>query len=259
VEVAAQPDGRVILAIEFELVTTLFRLGPSGAVDETFGDGGVVWMPNYDDIVDMAVHSDGAIVAASGATVTRFTSDGQLDTGFGGTGTVGLPALIERLAVQSDGMIVVAFGSQVVRLLDSGLMDDTFAATLPPLRDVAEVLIEQSGGIVIVGETQRTYYAPEDQQERSRQPTGGFTPGAGDAPPAAEPDAVVRDPAAAQVIDLVVVKLTPDGALDPNFGFSGVAVYGDHVLAEIELAGVDSYGRVVAVRPTLQVAYRMVA
>jgi uncharacterized delta-60 repeat protein len=102
---------------------SLVRFAPSGSLDPTFGSGGKALLAGGASVANNGVLApDGKIVALVQVSdgqqeLARFNTNGALDTSFGGSGVVGLPAADlagidtlsqESLAVQSDGKIVVA-------------------------------------------------------------------------------------------------------------------------------------------------------
>jgi uncharacterized delta-60 repeat protein len=106
---AIQADGRMIVRLGHDLA----RYTANGALDQTFGTGGIaeqniIQLPNA-----AAVQSDGKIVVVnlrSGpSVVARFNADGSVDESFGDGGVSagpesGIPSVV---AVQGDGKIVV--------------------------------------------------------------------------------------------------------------------------------------------------------
>ncbi len=122
--------------------------GVGGALDETFSTDGIALthFGSYEEIVDVAVQSDGKIVAAvvnsSGDfIVVRYLANGSLDTSFGVSGKAtadfGGYENAEAIALQSDGSILVAglgygagYGSSgdaaVVRFDQDGDVDSSF-------------------------------------------------------------------------------------------------------------------------------------
>ena len=124
--VAVQSDGKVVVAGRSDDDFAVVRLGTLGGTDPTFdGDGSVLTTiaPGVAAIaLDIAVQSNGKIVAA-GATTTvgvqdfalaRYTSEGSLDTAFGGDGIVRTDVgggVFDRLGgidIAPDGDIVAA-------------------------------------------------------------------------------------------------------------------------------------------------------
>ena len=124
--VAVQSDGKVVVAGRSNDDFAVVRLGTLGGTDPTFDrDGSVLTTiaPGVAAIaLDVAVQSNGKIIAA-GATTTagvqdfalaRYTSEGSLDTAFGGDGIVTTDVgggVFDRLGgidIAPDGDIVAA-------------------------------------------------------------------------------------------------------------------------------------------------------
>jgi uncharacterized delta-60 repeat protein len=162
--VAVQPDGKIVAVGESGSGFLVLRLLPNGALDESFGSGGIVSTsvgdPAYRDAAAaVAVLGDGKIVVAGTAdfnylsytpTVTdfalvRYLPDGKTDPTFGSSGIVVTPGPMAEgasgLAVAPDGKIIVAgsagfpsagprypgsAGFHLARYLPSGALDATF-------------------------------------------------------------------------------------------------------------------------------------
>jgi uncharacterized delta-60 repeat protein len=155
--VALQPDGKILVAgyssngsnDDFALV----RLQPNGAVDASFGVGGIVTTAigsGLDRAWAMALQPDGKIVLAGQTRVgalddfamARYNSNGSLDTSFGSGGKVitQLSANFDDIAyaiqMQPDGKILlggwvsdgVDGDSAVARYLSNGSLDGTFGS-----------------------------------------------------------------------------------------------------------------------------------
>lgn len=149
--VAIQADGKIIAAgssfndSEFALV----RYTTSGALDTTFGTGGIVRTAfSIAGIRTIAIQSDGKIVVGGniGTTrldfaVARYTSSGALDTSFGGgdgvvTTQIGTSSsYVNSIAIQSDGKILAAGHARITvgqddfvltRYTASGSLDTAF-------------------------------------------------------------------------------------------------------------------------------------
>jgi uncharacterized delta-60 repeat protein len=121
---AAQPDGRVIIAGDFTLVGNtrrqhVARLNADGSLDQSF-DPGYIYLQR---VSALALQPDGRLVIAgdfrsidgvSRNCVARLMSDGSLDLGFDpGTGAQVPPfsssdAFVHALALQPEGRIIVA-------------------------------------------------------------------------------------------------------------------------------------------------------
>jgi uncharacterized delta-60 repeat protein len=183
---------------------------PAGSLDPTFGSGGRVVSGlgvGANSAVDVAVHSDGAVVTlvdsyngqhAGSWYLTRLTTSGQLDATFHGpTGswfTYGLSTGDDatKVAIEPDGKLVIggwsgdpAAGRQfpfVERTNADGSLDPTFAFAGSPVLDSVSGLAFSGTRIVVTGEGTGSY-------------SGQF----------------------------VVLRLNADGSLDPTFGAGGVA------------------------------------
>ncbi len=192
--------------VEVECTT----LPPNAAgLDPDFGSDGKLTVPGFDAATDIALQSDGKIVAVGGDTISRYTTDGELDTGFGAGGSVIVNVFdssdaydaLQAVAVQPDGQIIVAGSSRdganaktdviVVRYDTNGVLDPTFGNGSSVITDgvdaANDVLIQPDGAIVIAG------HAPGE------------------------------DATGISGADFAAVRYTSGGALDTNFGNGGIA------------------------------------
>ena len=145
--VVVEPGGRILLAGtgivagETERRFLLAALTPAGAIDGSFGTGGLVTLDVGDG--DAAVRSlerqpDGKLLVAGttdgdgagGGVVARFLPNGTPDLGFStdGVARLGVPgAIAEDVAVQADGKVVA------VGAVDAGTSaSDSFVARFRP-------------------------------------------------------------------------------------------------------------------------------
>ncbi|MBT2400221.1 DUF11 domain-containing protein [Streptomyces sp. ISL-100] len=153
--VAVQSDGRIIAVGNGAGDFALARYNVDGSLDTSFdGDGKVTTDFGTFDAraFDMALQSDGKVVAAGGAVgnwaVARYNTNGSLDTGFGGgdgkvtTDFEGNWDEARGVALQSDGKIVVSGNASdnhaVARYLGAG------GSTPPPPAGV-DVSVTKSG------------------------------------------------------------------------------------------------------------------
>ncbi len=181
--VAIGPDGSIVLvgaAISKggQAAFGLGKLTSNGALDLTFGSGGVV-INESGLAFDVAVLGDGRILAAgsgdgNGFAVWRYNSNGTLDTTFGGgdgVGTASLPAaaVAVAIAVQPDGRIVLAGGAGIheapppsvavlARFDSSGNLDASFnggtaTTALPGLSATFEAVAIQSDSAIVASGT----------------------------------------------------------------------------------------------------------
>jgi uncharacterized delta-60 repeat protein len=183
-DVAGQSDGKVVVvgtpsvADQFAWVVARYTVG--GALDPTFGQGGVV----RDTVVDdgsipwaVAIQPDGKIVVGGASVVgaaarfafVRYLPDGSLDPSFDGDGKTSVavnPAdnqeRVQGLAIAPDGKIVgvgkTNDGVGVVRLNSNGSPDSTFDGD--GSKDLAmanantdDVAVQPDGNVVIPVET----------------------------------------------------------------------------------------------------------
>jgi uncharacterized delta-60 repeat protein len=124
--VAFQADGKLVVVGRTILTETagcaamLLRYTANGALDTTFGTGGIVEPVNvpgqYYMINDVLVQSSGGIVAVMGAdwttdattfTLQRFTSTGALDTSFGTNGITVTNFFSDRLVLLPGDAVMV--------------------------------------------------------------------------------------------------------------------------------------------------------
>jgi uncharacterized delta-60 repeat protein len=252
-----------------------------GTPDASFGTAGRVTLDlgtGEDFAQAVGIDAAGRIVVAgrSGevATVVRLTGTGQLDTDFDtdGRAAVGLPDGGSRVAlhVYNSGDVLVggvAFsGTQdfgLARLLADGTPDAAFgtgglvAADLAGNDDALHGLtVDGSGAILAVGRTQPGDGFPALAAARfladgSLDPafgTGGFVVGATGTPAALYAVTLDGDgnafAAGAVDGDIVVLRLTPDGAIDTGFSDRATTDFGSHDDRPRGIV-VDQAGRVI--------------
>ncbi len=227
VDVTTQPDHKIVVTGYVNQSGTgvdifVARLLPSGAVDNSFGTGGytITALTAGDEVIsDMELQNDGKIVLVGSVPasfpsvftdflVMRYNSNGQLDSSFANNGVLIVNQdqfeSFKKVAIQTDGKIVAAGTwnntQAVMRFNPNGTFDSEFAAggffyyTFPPesgtvpgrfgLLDV-EIL---SDSRILVGSVSHLD-RPDNNDE------WGY----------------------------YIIKLRPDGSLDPAFGNQGVA------------------------------------
>lgn len=183
---ALQTDGKVIAAGTTNMSGTqgdfaLVRYNTDGSVDTSFGAGGVVLtdFSGSDIVLDLAIQSDGKIVAAGVAlnsnrvgdfALARYNTNGSLDTSFGSGGKVitdffgGSVDLAQAVKIQSDGKIVAAGSADTLnpitrffalaRYNTNGSLDSSFdgdGRVTAPGGEATDMAIQSDGKIVIVG------------------------------------------------------------------------------------------------------------
>jgi uncharacterized delta-60 repeat protein len=207
------------------------RFLADGRIDTSFGDAGIasvnaaccVGIPSARALVQQG---DGKIVAAGTEwydswagegylmILTRFDVAGNLDTSFGDNGRVYLDPFpsgyseLHWLTQQPDGKLVGAgsvgagMAMAVVRLTADGALDRSFGddgVVRIPLGPngafaSAEAVAVQPDGKIVIGGTLRSLCD-------------------------------LDDPACADDVDAVLVRLSPEGSLDASFGTGGVVTF----------------------------------
>ncbi|HQU82498.1 MAG TPA: FG-GAP-like repeat-containing protein [Pyrinomonadaceae bacterium] len=182
-DLAVQADGKIIVAGHTQNGSTtdisLVRYNSNGTLDNSFGVGGKVVIPiaGYQEGYAVAIQGDGKIVVVGrgddGATafgsgqITRFNSDGTLDTSFGGgagfvTNSFNSNTIVRfnDVAIQADGKIVIAgyLVNGIQRLLTArfnadGTLDNFAVAgsASGPVSYYGNAVAIQSNGQIVVG------------------------------------------------------------------------------------------------------------
>jgi uncharacterized delta-60 repeat protein len=122
IDLALQPDGKIVAGGRGSGNFALARYNPDGSLDTSFGTGGKVatdWGGD-DAIFSVALQPDGKIVAAGDSlsstadfVLARYSLDGSLDSSFGTGGKVitdfgGVGGRANAVVLQPDGKIVAA-------------------------------------------------------------------------------------------------------------------------------------------------------
>jgi len=122
IDLALQPDGKIVAGGRGSGNFALARYNPDGSLDTSFGTGGKVatdWGRD-DAIFSVALQPDGKIVAAGDSlsstadfVLARYSLDGSLDSSFGTGGKVitdfgGVGGRANAVVLQPDGKIVAA-------------------------------------------------------------------------------------------------------------------------------------------------------
>ena len=167
------------LAVVAALTISMVAQAAIGDLDPTFGAGGKVttFVGSSNSYANaMAVQSDGKIVVAGIPLLTRYNSDGTLDTTFGANGIVNVSGINQGndVVIQMDGKILVAgnpkswwgahTGFEVARVSSNGSLDTSFgtngiASLSIPSNDyvdgpsnVRSVALQSDGKILVAGE-----------------------------------------------------------------------------------------------------------
>lgn len=152
------------------------RLLPGGALDTSFGNGGFVGTDSFGDLEDsyatgLGVAEDGTILVSGNRSLLRLSSQGALETSFGGDGVVELADRPKALLVLPGGGALVASGASgfarsccvepgdfaVSRYRSDGQLEPSFGEGGRARLDVGEVdeatalALSPDGGIVVAG------------------------------------------------------------------------------------------------------------
>ena len=184
--VGLQPDGKLVALVFAGIYGhyVVARFDAAGTLDPSFGDQGVVWLPQLsvnsslpDFRFALLLQGDGKIVLGGTAgladggdgILTRLTSDGVVDPSFGTDGNLIIHAAsavaIDALASAPDGSIIAA-GSQdlvtasgqtgeqfaVFHASSDGVLDSTFGSggsVVIPVRPEDVNGLEQIGAVVV--------------------------------------------------------------------------------------------------------------
>jgi uncharacterized delta-60 repeat protein len=229
------------------------RLLNAGALDPTFGNGGIVQTPalrgSLDDEADRVfVQPNGQLMVVGvtqpsalpngpyAITISRYQASGSLDTtyGSGGTVTTGLtsPNYIQptqlnndNVVCQPDGSIVILWGNEVTRYGPSGTLDTGFG----------------SNGFVV----------PSGFCDLSGNPSG---PNAlalqSDGKILITGSTLVQPDVNYPVIDVLLERLNSDGSLDTSFGTGGKVIQNLGLnVPNGSSAGDQSWGASLAIQP----------
>ena len=219
--------GHSLLAALALLLTASGAHAQAGALDPSFGDGGIVLTdPGGNGIAfDLAVLPSGEIVVAGRAgndiALVRYAPDGSLDPAFGEGGIVttdlGGAEGATAIAVLPDGKMVVAgvdgfliSNILVARYTADGALDPSFGDGGTVITDITRGDVASDIGVFPGGEI--------------------VVVGSGD---------ILGFP------DFVLARYTADGALDPSFGDGGIVVTNLQGVDDAYAVGVLPDGKVV--------------
>ena len=211
--IAAQPDGKLIVAgVVYRILQpppccpnfvvrvpqfAVVRYHPIGTVDTSFGTGGKLIVPAFQQAEAIAIQPDGKILvggtgfccspgATSGAVLIRLNPDGSFDSSFGNGGVVETTFLVAgletfpgfvSLAIQPDGKILAAgevfggfeaqFDFVLARFNSNGSLDPTFGIGGKVTTDIAggidqvKALVLQLDGRIVLGGISRSPISPD--------------------------------------------------------------------------------------------------
>ncbi len=246
--VAIQSDGKIVVgghSISGWPDSTILRYNTDGTLDTTFSGDGIAtnsFAAHEDWIESLVIQPDGKIVAVGtgwfgqwGTIVSRWNTDGSLDTTFGSNGVATFSPTVwhdpaHSVALQADGKVVIAGYGQpggpsdflVLRLNVNGTLDNSFGGgsgfvlrSTSAGDDIATDVVIQADGKIVV--------------------TGYGTNGSNN--------------------DITVVRFNADGSLDADVAPSGllggtvnftegsaaVVLDGDVTIADPELSAADNF------------------
>ena len=233
--VALQADGGIVVAGYATSISQGFddmllaRYTPAGQLDTQFGTSGYVFLdlggaqPTDDEIYDVAVQPDGKIVAVgytdTSIMAVRFNTDGTLSTSSGAADIfTAAPSpgndLLEAVAFQSDGSIIA------VGTVDT--YSDFLIVKIDPATWRLDTLFGSGTGMVVIdtsGIVRQDWAEAVAVRPDDYILVGGFASNGTDD-------------------DIVIVRLDPQGNIDPTFGTNGKVVIdlgGDEYLEDLVL------------------------
>lgn len=226
-DVAVQQDGKIVvlcLMYDDPSYIQLVRYSVDGAIDTSFGSGGIVVHPlgyDYLGVGSLCILPNGKIMLTAYVLghilVLRYLPDGTLDSGL--TLNPGESAYTNAIIAQPDGKVLVVGSVReastwkigVIRLLPNMTYDATF----------------DGDGLVttdIEGSTNETAYGATLQPDGSIVVCGSITTG------------------------LCVLRYLPDGTLDQSFNGDGIFTYATAVESDaLQATVLQPDGKVLAV------------
>jgi uncharacterized delta-60 repeat protein len=288
---ALQPDDKIVITgWEADLVNYTFthsfvgRYNPDGSLDSTFGSGGIVTFgsPTFSSafLSAVAIQPDDKYIVVAGETddgalISRLTTTGLLDPGFGASGSVTYNSgsynydQFSRVAIQTDDGSIVAAGHSsdyvnhtdialVSRFTATGLADTNFGAngivsfnTGTNTQDYVKALgIQSDGNIVAAGYSHDTVTDTDTAVVTRFTTTGQMDSGFGSngivsypTPSTAssynaltlQPDGKILVAGYTSSANALVTRFTPTGLPDVGFGAQGVVSYSDHAISALAL------------------------
>lgn len=253
---ALQPDGKIIVLSRSKVWSNSFlqltRYTHDGMPDATFGTHGTVIQRtesmNYAN--GMAVQPDGKIVIVGdtghgSGYITRFNSDGTLDTAFGRNGTVtteGVVSSFRTVALQPDEKIVVAATPKdpqirvlIFRYDKNGELDLSFGnagivskveANPGVFFFTTSIAVQADGKIAVCGTGGVLRYTSDGTPDSTFGENGAVFASWGYFNDLAiQPDGKLVVVGNRQPTELLVRRYMSDGMPDGTFGLGGDALY----------------------------------
>jgi uncharacterized delta-60 repeat protein len=273
-DVAVQPNNKIVVAGQCQpevFQQCVARYNEDGSLDMTFGEKGFLVNLDLESGGRVALQSDGKILVggtkrfesfpsySDTPTLTRYNSDGTLDSSFGGGNVViagagmGI-AYPTGLAVQSDGKIVMVGGSYpwsrlgttasggwMVRYLPNGTPDTSFGTggirnlTMTDQTTCAGLAIQPDGKLLLSVYASTAAGTPPPKSmlwrlnaDGTSDPTWGGGDGIVDVPAAPFLNSikylnVMLDGRVVAISDFrAIFRFNPDGSLDTSLDGDGV-------------------------------------
>lgn len=167
--VAIQTDGKILIGGSSDTGYVVARYGTTGTIDATFGTSGIatIALGSNQSLNTLRLQSTGKIVVAgvvgTSLSMSRFNTDGSLDTAFGTSGTttltLGSYQYATSIAIQSDDKIIVVGSADsqvlVARYSAAGALDTSFATSgvvifAPQLAAAAQSVVLQSDQKIVM-------------------------------------------------------------------------------------------------------------
>ncbi len=161
-----QADGKIVVAFYSGVDIQLLRYNTNGTIDSTFGTNGQVTTDSGGNDLPLSVisQSDGKLVVSGSVdhnfSLTRFSANGALDTGFGVDGfaiiDTGSISAAYSVVQQADGKLVAAGNNHIARFHADGSLDTSFGVNgvntmTSPMTNAADLAIQDNGQFVVVG------------------------------------------------------------------------------------------------------------
>jgi uncharacterized delta-60 repeat protein len=234
---ALQSDGKIVIAggghngTYGPLAFAAVRLTPSGALDQSFGKGGIttVAISGYSLANAVVLQPDGKIVLAGTAylshnvfAATRLNANGTLDTSFGSHGITTLTPTASAwgLALQGDGKLLLA-GQADYQNPSLANAQQFMAARLNANGTVDNTYGQRGIDLIPVGATALGYGVALQSDGR----------------------AILAGPAFTNTNVNAAVRLNTNGTIDSSYGNRGIATVNDYYGANGIL--IDGSGKVL--------------
>jgi uncharacterized delta-60 repeat protein len=164
-DIVLQPDGRILVAGEFDINGEhkyLARLNADGSIDASFN-------ANVNALIyRIVLQPDGKIIIGSNSLQTvdgvavnylaRLNPDGSLETPLGAVTYAN--TIVFAIALQPDGKIIVGGSSYLIRLNADGTLDPTFMPPDMSFMTVYAVALQRDGRILFGGASRSTGGGP---------------------------------------------------------------------------------------------------